>query len=50
LIKFDKNYRNLIDAVIYMVDGDKSGTIEINYNKGKVNYLYKKENMTALSK
>lgn len=47
LAKFDKHHNKLIDAVNDMVDHNKYGTIEIQYNNGKISYIFKRENLTS---
>lgn len=47
LSKFDRNYDRLMDAILDMVNKNKYGTIEVFYQSGKINHVFKKENMTV---
>ena len=47
LSKFDKKYVHLIEALADMVNKNKAGTIRVLFQNGKINYLFKEENLTA---
>lgn len=38
-----------MDAVMDMVNQNKYGIVELHYQKGKLSYVFKKENLTALT-
>ena len=50
LAKFDKHHNKVIDAILDMVNGNKTGVIEIQYNFGRISYVFKKENLTSPTK
>lgn len=47
LLRYDKFYREMIDGVLDMVNTDAYGTIEIVYQRGKINYINQKKQLTA---
>ncbi len=49
LSKFDKHQNKLIDAILDMVNKNKTGVIEIQYNNGRISYIFKRENLVALT-
>lgn len=46
LSKFDKKYVKLIESLADMTNKNKHGTIRILFQNGKINYLFKEENLS----
>lgn len=47
LLKFDRFYREMLDGILDMVNTDSYGSIEIIYQRGKINYVNQKKQLTA---
>lgn len=47
LMKFDPYYKELIEGIVEMVDGDVYGTIKIVYQGGKINTINLDKQLTA---
>jgi hypothetical protein len=43
--KWDKFFWDAIDSMLKMVDENSSGEITIRYNSGRIDSLYRKENL-----
>lgn len=47
LFSFDPFYQDMMESVLIMVNTNGYGTIEIVYQKGKINYINLKKQVTA---
>lgn len=48
LTKFDKKYMDIIETMIYMVDNNSHGQIEVHYQNGKVGHVFKREKIASI--
>lgn len=47
LFSFDPFYEEVLQGILRSVDTNLYGTLEINFQNGKINYVYLKEQLTA---